>query len=75
MLEHCREVYGERQARAGGEEMGPSPAQAAAAAVSAAAAAKGAKAPSAKEAAFKATVNAARKRAGGGGSVSGQKGS
>ena len=65
VLEHCREVYVDRQARSGVEETGPSAAQTAAAAVSAAAQAKGGKGPTAKEAAFRAAVNAARKRGGG----------
>ncbi|KAI3425101.1 hypothetical protein D9Q98_008479 [Chlorella vulgaris] len=62
VLEHCREVFVDRQARSGVDDGAHSAAQSAAAAASAAAQAKGAKAPTAKEAAFKAAVNAARKR-------------
>ncbi|KAL4437795.1 hypothetical protein ABPG77_005707 [Micractinium sp. CCAP 211/92] len=65
VLEHCREVYADRQARAGAEEAGATPAQQAAAAASAAAQARTGKAPTAKEVAFRAAVNAARKRSGG----------
>lgn len=64
ILEHCREVYADRQARAGGEEAGGGAAQAAAAAQTAAQA-KGGKAPTAREVAFRAAVNAARRRGGG----------
>jgi hypothetical protein len=54
VLEHCREVFVDRQARSGVDDGAHSAAQSAAAAASAAAQAKGAKAPTAKEAAFKA---------------------
>ena len=67
VLEHCREVYGDRQARAGGDEAGgtAAAAQSAAAAAQTAAAAKaGSKAPTAKEVAFRAVVSACRKRGG-----------
>ncbi|PSC69331.1 exocyst complex component Sec6 [Micractinium conductrix] len=64
ILEHCREVYADRQARAGGEEAGGGAAQAAAAAQTAAQV-KGGKAPTAREVAFRAAVNAARRRGGG----------
>lgn len=71
ILEHCREVFADRQARAGADEAGATSAQQAAAAASAAAPAaataqaRSGKAPTAKEVAFRAAVNAARKRGGG----------
>lgn len=65
VLEHCREVYASRQARSGGDDAGSaSAAQAAAAAAATAAAAKGGRAPTAREVAFRAAVNACRKRGG-----------
>lgn len=65
VLEHCREVYASRQARAGGDDASStSAAQAAAAAAATAAAAKGGRAPTAREVAFRAAVNACRKRGG-----------
>lgn len=65
VLEHCREVYASRQARAGGEDSSSSAAaQAAATAAATTAAAKGGRAPTAREVAFRAAVNACRKRGG-----------
>jgi hypothetical protein len=63
VLEQCREVYADRQQRVGADEAGAAAAQPAAAA---AALAKGGKAPTAKDIAFRAAVNACRKRGGGG---------
>lgn len=82
MLDQCRDVYAERQGRPGAEDgdQGPGSVAAATAAAAAVAAAKSGKAPTQKELAFRAAVDAARKRppaargggAGGGGtSVSG----
>lgn len=66
VLEHCREVYGDRQARANGEEAaGASAAQTAAAVATAQQQAKGGRAPTAKEVAFRAVVNACRRRSSG----------
>ena len=61
VLEHCREVFADRQARGGTEEGGGSVAHAAATSAAAPVQPKG-KAFTAKEAAFRAAVNAARRR-------------
>lgn len=62
VLEQCREVFADRQSRMEREAREANPAAVASAAVAAAAAAKGGRAPTAKETAFRAAVNAARKR-------------